>query len=284
MTTTARTRTVLYVPASRASAVERARELEVDVVILDLEDAVGPEDKAAARQAAVAAVSQRGFRAPLVGVRPNGADTPWGADDLSALSEALPDLVVVPKVETPMGLAGVLHVLPKALVWAMIETPPALCRLPAIAAAVADRTGSALMFGANDMIAAVGCEPGADRAPLHWAMSAVVFTARAYGLLAIDSVFNRLDDDAGLEAECAQGRRWGFDGKGLIHPRQIEIATRAFAPPPDQIAEAQTIVAAYDTPGAEAAGAIRIDGRMVERLHLDRARRLLALHAKTESA
>ncbi len=277
-------RSVLYVPASRASAVEKARGLEADVVILDLEDAVGPDDKDAAREAAIEALTAGGFRPATVGVRLNGSATPWGAEDLTAAAEARLDLIVVPKVETPAALAPIKAAMPDAAVWAMIETPAALFAVDAIAATLTDRPGSALMLGSNDLSAALGCDPGPDRAPLHWAMSAVVAAARAHDLLAIDAVFNALDDDDGLRAECSQGRRWGFDGKSLIHPRQIEITARAFSPTLEQIAEARAIVAAYDDPGAEGAGAIRVEGRMVERLHLDRARRLLALHAKTESA
>ena len=277
-------RTVLYLPASRPTAVAKARGLDVDVVLLDLEDAVGLDDKSSARQAAIDAVSEGGFRAPVLGVRLNGGDTPWGTDDLAAFSAASPTLVVAPKVESTEALTPVLNALPQAVVWAMIETPLALLRLDALASVLAERPGSGLMLGANDLAAALDCEPGVDRAPLHWAMSAVVAAARAYGLLAIDAVFNRLDDDAALKAECEQGRRWGFDGKGLIHPRQIEIAARAFSPSAEQVAEAQAIVAAYSTPDAATAGALRVNGQMVERLHLDRAQRLLALHAKTESA
>lgn len=279
-----RARSVLYVPASRASAVAKARGLEVDVVILDLEDAVGPGDKATARHMAVEALTAGGFRAATVGVRLNGSGSPWDAEDLAAAARAELDLIVVPKIEARAALTPIMAAVPDAAVWAMIETPAALFALETIAATLADRPGSGLMLGSNDLSAALGCGSGADRAPLHWAMSAVVAAARAHDLLAIDAVFNALDDDDGLRAECEQGLRWGFDGKSLIHPRQVEIATQAFSPTPEQIAQAQAIVAAYATPESRESGAILVHGRMVERLHLDRARRLLALHAKTESA
>lgn len=276
-------RTVLYLPASRARAVEKARGLDVDVIVLDLEDAVGPDDKPAARRSAVAALTARDFRAPSVGVRLNGAKTPWGGEDLTTTAVTRPDLLVVPKVESAADLAPVLEAAPGSAVWAMIETPAALFGLDAIGAALAGRPGSALMLGANDLAVALNCATEPDRGPLHWAMSAVVAAARAHGLLAVDAVFNDLEDPERFAAECGQARRWGFDGKSLIHPSQIDAARSAFTPSADELARARRIVAAYDEPRAQGQGAIRVDGVMVERLHLGRAQRVLALHAKAET-
>lgn len=277
-------RSVLYVPASRPGAVEKARGLACDVVVLDLEDAVGPDDKAAARAAAVEVIRAGGFRAPLVGARLNGVGTSWAVDDLAAMVGVSPGLVVLPKVDTPDELKPAVSALgPSTSIWAMIETPRSLFGLDAVAGALAERAGGGLMLGLNDLASALDCEPGADRTPLHAALSLTVAAARAHGLIAIDGVFNRLDDPEGLAAECAQGRRWGFDGKSLIHPSQVEAVNAAFTPSPEEVAKARAIVAAYEAREA-GAGAIRHEGGMIERLHLDRARRLLALHAKAETA
>ena len=268
-------RSVLYLPASNPRAVEKARTLPCDVVVLDLEDAVGPDDKAAARSAAVAALRRGGFQAPEVGVRVNGLDTDWGDADLAALHAAGPAFVVAPKVSTADQAAAVTARLPDGVtLWAMIETPRALFHLDAIAATPGL---GALMLGVNDLAAVLRCGAAPDRAPLKTAMSLTVAAARAHGLSPIDGVFNALDDDAGFEAECRQGRLYGFDGKSLIHPRQIAAANAAFAPSADDIAWAEAVVAAFDDPAHAGKGVLRVHGAMVERLHLARARDTLAL-------
>ncbi|RZJ89711.1 MAG: CoA ester lyase, partial [Brevundimonas sp.] len=212
-------RSVLFLPADNPRAVDKARGLDCDVAVLDLEDAVGPENKAAARAAAVEAVRQRGLR-PRLAVRVNAVDTPWGADDLTALAEAGAGLVVLPKVETPDTIADAARALGGgARLIAMIETPLALKNLWAIAEAGGGL--EALMLGVNDLAATLTTGPSPDREPLKPWLAAVVAAARLNGLAAIDGVFNRLDDPEGLAAECAQGRLYGFDGKSLIHPNQI---------------------------------------------------------------
>ncbi len=269
-------RSVLYLPASNPRAVEKARTLPCDVVVLDLEDAVGPDDKAAARDAAVAALRQGGFQAREAGVRINGLDTDWGDADLTALRNASPAFIVAPKVSTADQAAAVTARLPDgAALWAMIETPRALFHLDAIAATPGL---GALMLGVNDLAAMLRCGAAPDREPLKTAMSLTVAAARAHGLSPIDGVFNALDDDAGFEAECRQGRLYGFDGKSLIHPRQVAPANAAFAPSADDIAWAEAVVAAFDDPAHVGKGVIRVHGAMVERLHLARARDTLALH------
>lgn len=268
-------RSVLYLPASNPRAVEKARTLPADVLILDLEDAVAPEMKAAARDAAVRALAEGGFRG-AVGVRINGLDTPWGAADLRTLSAA--NIIVAPKVESADMVRALSAAMPSgAALWAMIETPAAVLRLDVIAGA--GGALDALMFGTNDLSAALGCGASPDREPLKAWLAATVAAARAHGLLAVDGVFNGIDDADGLTAECAQGRIYGFDGKSLIHPSQIEAANAAFAPSPAEVAHARAVVAAFAAPEAEGLGVIRVEGRMAERLHLSAAERLLARHA-----
>lgn len=269
-----RVRSVLYLPASNPRAIEKARTLDCDVAILDLEDAVAPDRKPEARAAAVEAVCAGGFDGRL-GVRVNALDTPWGADDLAAMAQAGASLVVAPKVETPEAVHALSAVLPaKTRLWAMIETPRALLDLTEIAGAGGALDG--LMLGVNDLAKTLGTGPSADREPFKPWLSLIVAVARTHRLLAIDGVFNRIDDAEGLAAETAQGRLYGFDGKSLIHPSQIDAANRAFSPSEAEIDQARAVVAAFAADGAEGLGAIRVGGAMVERLHLDQARMLLA--------
>ena len=269
-------RSILFLPASNPRAIEKARALPCDVAILDLEDAVAPEAKPAARAAAVEAVRAGGF-APRLGVRINGLDTPWGEADLTALGPTGVELIVVPKVEDAAAVRNLGSVVPAAAaLWAMIETPGALLELSAIARAVATAPLEALMLGVNDLAAGLGAGSAPDREPLKPWLAATVAAARAHGLLAIDGVYNDFGDAGGLAAECAQARLFGFDGKSLIHPSQIEPANAAFSPTPEEAAQARAIVAAFAAPEAAGRGAIRVGGRMVERLHLAAAQRLLA--------
>ncbi len=274
-------RSVLYLPASNARAIEKARSLACDVAILDLEDAVAPEAKIEARAAAVVAVRSGGF-GPRLGVRINALDTEWGADDLAALADTAVDLLVVPKVEDVTALKALTNRLPHGTaVWAMIETPRALLALNDIAAS--DGSLEALMLGTNDLAAMLRTSPSPDREPLKPWLAQMVATARAHDLLAIDGVFNRFSDTEGFAAECAQGRLYGFDGKSLIHPSQIERANAAFAPSEAEIAWARTVVAAFSLPESDGKGAIQIDGQMVERLHLSAAERTLATRFRKQA-
>jgi len=269
-------RSVLYLPASNPRAIEKARGLNADAVILDLEDAVAPDAKAEARQAAVAALTAGGFGA-RVGVRVNGLDTPWGADDLAALAGLNPDFVVAPKIESADGVHEVAARLPgDVALWIMIETPLSVLRLDQIAGAGAPL--AALMLGINDLGERMNLVLDAEREPLKPWLAAVVAAARGHGLLAIDGVVNATDDADRLEAECRQGRAFGFDGKSLIHPAQIAAANAAFSPSAEEVARAREVVVAFAAADAEGKGAIRVGYRMVERLHLDAAHRLLARH------
>lgn len=270
------TRSVLYLPASNPRAIEKARGLDCDAVILDLEDAVAPDAKADARQAAVDALQAGGFR-PRVGVRINGLDSPWSADDLAALRDLKPAFVVAPKIESPEAVREVAARLPDGVaLWIMIETPLSVLRLDSIAGAGAPL--AALMLGVNDLGEQMNLELDPDRDPLKPWLAAIVAAARGHDLLAIDGVVNATDDAARLDAECRQGRAFGFDGKSLIHPNQIAAANAAFSPSPEAVARAREIVAAFASADAEGRGAIRVGYRMVERLHLDAARRVLARH------
>ncbi|AQR61294.1 CoA ester lyase [Brevundimonas sp. LM2] len=272
------TRSVLFLPASNARAVEKARGLACDIAVLDLEDAVAPDQKLEARAAALEAVRAGGF-AGQVAVRVNALGTPWGEADLAALTRlcaqgARLDWIVAPKVEdagTVDAYEARMHA--GVTLCAMIETPRALFALPQIAAAGGPL--GALMLGVNDLAKTLGTGATPDREPLKPWLAATVAAAKAHGLAAIDGVFNRLDDPDGLAAECAQGRLYGFDGKSLIHPNQIAAAHAVFSPSEAEVEAAQAIVAAFAAPDAEGRGAIRVDGAMVERLHLVQAQALL---------
>ena len=265
-------RSALFLPASNPRAIQKARTLDCDVAILDLEDAVAPEAKADARAAAVQSVRAGGF-GPRLGVRINGLDTEWGADDLKALSGAGAALIVAPKVESADAARALTAALPSgARLWAMIETPRALMALDAIAGV---EGLEALMLGVNDLAATLRTGPSPDREPLKPWLAATVAAARAHGLLALDGVYNAFNDAEGFAAECAQGRLYGFDGKSLIHPSQIAPANAAFAPSEAELDWARAIVAAFAAPGAEGRGVLRVEGQMVERLHLSVAERVL---------
>ncbi len=264
-------RSVLFLPASNPRAVEKARGLDCDLAVLDLEDAVAPDDKPGARRAAAEAVGAGGF-APALGVRINGLDTPWGQADLAVLHDLPLAWVVAPKVETPETVRRLNEGLPAgARLLAMIETPLGLMNLPAIASA-GGRLGG-LMLGVNDLALALRTGPSPDREPLKPWLAALVAAARAHGLIAIDGVFNRFQDLEGFAAEAAQARLYGFDGKSLIHPSQIAPCHAAFAPTEAELARARAVVAAFD---GRSEGVAPLDGEMVERLHLHAAQRLLA--------
>ena len=278
-------RSVLYMPATNARAIEKARTLPADGLILDLEDAVAPEAKDAAREAARAAVKAGGFGAREVVIRINGLDTPWGEADLAAAAEAAPDAVLVPKVFSPEEVDAVgsrlrRHGAPeRTRVWAMVETPLAILRLDALASAARDVDSrlACLVMGTNDLAKEMRVATGGGRAPLLPALATAVTAARAHGLDVLDGVYNAHGDAAGFETECRQGREFGFDGKTLIHPNQVAAANAAFAPTEGELAEARAILAAFARPENRGRGVIALDGRMVERMHAEIAARTVAL-------
>lgn len=272
-----RRRSVLFMPASNPRALAKARDLPCDAVILDLEDAVAPEAKAAARGAALAATAD-GFGARACAVRINALDTPWGKADAAALAGAAGvAAVVVPKVSSAADLLAVRELLGAdgPPLWAMIETCEAILRLAEIVGAGADAGLDLLIAGTNDLAKEMRCRPGVAREPLIPALTQMVIAARSAGLTALDGVCNAIHDDARLVAECAQGAMLGFDGKTLIHPNQIAATHAAFGPSEAELAWARAVVAAFAAPEAAGKGAIRLDGAMVERLHLAEAERLL---------
>lgn len=279
-----RRRSALYLPASNARAIEKARGLACDVVILDLEDAVAPDAKAMARDQAIAAVRERGFGSRELVVRVNGVDTEWGADDLAALADAKPDAILVPKVDDAAGLARYAAALAGSdtPLWAMIETARSIFRLDEIAATAIDGPLAGFVMGTNDLAKEMGAELDVARAPFLGMLALSVAAARAYGLTILDGVFNDIEDADGLATQLRQAVAFGFDGKTLIHPGQVAACNTAFTPNADAVTRARAVVEAFATPENAAKGAIRLDGRMVERLHLHQARRTLA--AASENA
>jgi citrate lyase subunit beta/citryl-CoA lyase len=280
-------RSALYLPASNARAIEKARGLPADVIILDLEDAVAPDAKDAAREAAVAAVRAGGFGPREVAIRINGLDTSWGAADLAAVSTSGADAVVIPKVSSPedvLTVDGALSAAPAALqVWCMIETCAAMVRLEAIGAAAASTRMSLWIVGANDLGKEMGIRPTPGREALTGLLPLAVCAARAHGIVILDSVCNEFRDLDAFRAEAAQGRLYGFDGKSLIHPAQVEPANLMFGPEPAELHWAEKVIAAFALPENAGKGAIQVDGKMAELLHLDQARRLVARAAQIAS-
>lgn len=256
-------RSVLFLPASNPRAIAKARELGADMVVLDLEDSVREEDKATARDAAAAA-SQAGFGGRPVAIRVNPTDSRHYGEDVVAVRRSAADLVVLAKAESPKQVADAAWLMAKPVL-AMIETPRGVLDAAAIAPA-----SRGLVAGTNDLAATLGLPAAAGRRGLTYALQRIVLAARAAGVAAFDGVYNRLEADDGLIAECGEGRAFGFDGKSVIHPSQIEAVNEAFAPTDAELASAQRLIAAA-TGGAE-----RHEGRMIEDMHVEQARRLLA--------
>lgn len=274
-------RSVLFVPGSNPRALEKARSLAVDGLIFDLEDAVAPELKDAARAAAAAAAIAGGYAPRELIVRVNPLDTPWGHADLAAAATLPIDAVLLPKVENAervhltIALLDALGAPPELGVWCMIETP--LGVLAAAQIAGASPRLSALVLGTSDLTTDLHARETRDRLPLTTALGLVLLAARAHGRAVLDGVHLGLDDAEGFAAACRQGRDLGFDGKTLIHPQQIDPANAAFTPTPEEVARARRIIAAYTQASAAGKGAVRIEGRLVEALHVAEAGRTLAL-------
>jgi len=272
-------------PGSNTRAIEKARTLAVDAIILDLEDSIAPEGKAAARKQVSDAVTAGGFGPRELIVRINGLDTTWWLEDLDAAAKAKPDAVLIPKVSSPSQLEDVAERLVdisadhRIRIWAMMETPLAMLNAREIAAAADDVETrlAAFVMGTNDLAKETRAKITSGRvAMLPWLMSCVA-AARAYGLDILDGVFNDLADAEGFARECAQGRDMGFDGKTLIHPNQIAACNAAFSPSEEEVAQARKIIAAFELPENRNKGVVQLDGRMVERLHADMARRTVAI-------
>ena len=280
----ARLRSVLYMPGANERALVKARELPADALILDLEDAVAPAAKAQARDRVCAAAASGEYGSRVVTIRVNSIGTEWHADDVRAAAEAGPDAVVVPKVSSAAEVHGIERALRDAgapdatAIWAMLETPAAM--LDAAAIAQASPRLTVLVMGTNDLAAELYVESDparGDRGPLLAALSLCVLAARASGRTILDGVYNDVRDLEGFEAECREGRRYGFDGKTLIHPGQVEPCNRLFSPSAQEIEHAHRVIAAFDEAQAAGAGVVTVDGRMIENLHVASARRVLGL-------
>jgi len=278
-------RSVLYMPGSNARALEKAKSLPADALILDLEDAVAPEAKDTARKQVCAAVTAGGYGHRELVMRINALGTPWGAADLAAAAAAAPDAVLLPKPGTGAEIERAARALAEAgapdktRMWAMIETPLAILNLADIAAASrqAGARLACLVMGTNDLVKETRADLSVNRRPALYWLSATVTAARAYGLDVLDGVYNNFRDADGLRLECVHGRRLGFDGKTLIHPDQVATANAVFAPPEAEVAFARKIIAAFDRPESKGKGVITVEGRMVELLHAEMARRTVAI-------
>jgi len=276
-------RSCLYVPGANARAIEKAKSLPADAVILDLEDAVAPDEKAGARDAVLDAVDDRAYGAREVVIRVNALETEWGRDDLNMAVSAGVDAVLVPKITRGKDVRAINRFLndagasPELGLWVMIETPLAVLNIKKIAKASAKTRLSGFVMGTNDLAKELDAEPTPDRLAFLFSLSAALAAARAYGLAVIDGVYNDINNDAGLLAECRQGRVLGFDGKSLIHPAQIETANRAFSPSEAELSHAKDVVEAFTRPENRGKGVISLKGQMVELLHLQQAERVIAI-------
>jgi citrate lyase subunit beta / citryl-CoA lyase len=273
-------RSVLYMPGANERALDKATGLPADALILDLEDAVAPDAKAEARDRVCSAAADGRYGHREVAIRANGIDTAWFADDVAAIAQAGPDALLVPKVGSVEDVRTIEAGLERGgapdrtRIWAMLETPSAVLRAEAICAA-SDRL-AVLVMGTNDLAKEFRAEHVPGRAPLLTALSWCVIAARDAGKVILDGVYNSLDDPDGFEAECRQGREFGFDGKTLIHPKQLEPCNRIFAPSDDEVAHARQVIDAFEAAQREGRGVVTVNGRMIENLHVEQARRTVA--------
>ena len=266
-------RSVLYIPGSKPRALEKARTLAVDAIIFDLEDAVAVEEKPAARALLVQTLREADYGSRARIVRINGFDTPWGRDDVAALAGVAVEAILIPKVNRPADLQAVAEAIADVPLWAMLETAAGILGAAAIAA---HPRLSGMVMGTNDLARELGARFRPDRLALQAGLGLCLLAARAQGRIIIDGVYNAYLDEAGLAAECAQGRDMGFDGKTLIHPAQLAIANAAFAPSDAEIELARRQIAAFDDATAKGLGVAVVDGQIVENLHIVTARQMLA--------
>jgi len=273
-------RSVLYMPGANERALEKAATLPADALILDLEDAVAPDAKADARARVRDAVGEDRYGRREVAIRVNGLDTGWFRDDVAAVAAAGPDAVLVPKVDSADDVATIERALADAgvpdetSIWAMLETPAAVLHAEAICTA-SDRL-TVLVMGTNDLAKELQVPHLPGRAPLATSLSWCVLAARHGGKVIIDGVHNDLEDTEGFADECRQGRELGFDGKTLIHPKQLEVCNATFAPSEAEVAEAHEVIAAYVAAQEEGRGVVTVRGRMIEALHVEQARQTVA--------
>lgn len=266
-------RSVLYIPASKPRALDKARGLHVDAIIFDLEDAVTIDEKVAARATLKEALDQGGYGARFKIVRINGFDTKWGADDAKAVTDMGADAVLLPKVASPEDLDALAAITGDLAIWAMMETPRGMINASAIAS---HPKLEGMVMGTNDLAKELQCRARADRMPMLTSLQLCLLAAKAEGLVIVDGVYNAFKDDEGLKAECEQGRDMGFDGKTLIHPAQVAVTNDAFAPSAEEIELAERQIAAFEEIEAAGQGVAVVDGRIVENLHVASAREILA--------
>lgn len=278
-------RSCLYMPGANARALEKARDLPADTLILDLEDAVAPDAKEEARAAVLAAVKAGGYGQREIVIRMNGLDTPWGHDDLRAIATSGADAVLAPKVTGPRDIERLSTLLKEAgapdtmALWVMIEMPLAILSIKDIAAASIGTHLTTFVMGTNDLAKEYRARMTPDRLAFQTALQLSVAAARAYGLTAIDGVYNDIKNESGFRNECEQGRDLGFDGKTLIHPSQLEEANRIFAPSPHDVEQAKAVIEAFADPANAGKGVLKVNGKMTELLHLEEARRVVEMDA-----
>jgi citrate lyase subunit beta/citryl-CoA lyase len=276
-------RSVLYMPGANERALEKAQTIPADALILDLEDAVAPDAKAEARERVCAAAASGAYGAREVAIRANGIGTAWHDDDLAAIAAAGPAAVVVPKIDAAADVHAIERALEAGgapdhtLIWAMLETPIAM--LSALEICRSSERLAVLVMGTNDLAKELQAAHVPGRQPLLAGLGQCLLAARAAGKVILDGVYNDIKDEAGFLAECEQGRDLGFDGKTLIHPSQVDPCNATFAPTPDEVARAERIIAAFEEAEADGRGVVTVDGRMIENLHVDQARRTLAIAA-----
>lgn len=266
-------RSVLYIPASKPRALDKARGLHVDAIIFDLEDAVTIDEKVAARATLKEALDQGGYGARFKIVRINGFDTKWGADDAKAVTDMGADAVLLPKVASPEDLDALAAITGDLAIWAMMEMPRGMINASAIAS---HPKLEGMVMGTNDLAKELQCRARADRMPMLTSLQLCLLAAKAEGLVIVDGVYNAFKDDEGLKAECEQGRDMGFDGKTLIHPAQVAVTNDAFAPSAEEIELAERQIAAFEEIEDAGQGVAVVDGRIVENLHVASAREILA--------
>ncbi|MBS0526574.1 MAG: CoA ester lyase [Proteobacteria bacterium] len=279
-------RSVLYMPGANTRALEKARTLPADALIFDLEDAVAPDAKEAARANVVAAARSKAYGKREIAIRCNGLMTPWGKADVAAIATSGADAILVPKVESAGDVATIVAALegagaPKSMaVWAMMETPLGILRAEEIAAA--HKRLRLFVMGTNDLVKDMRARHTPMRLPMITALGIGMLAARAHGLTILDGVYNDIQDTDGFRAVCRQGVEMGFDGKTLIHPSQLEPCNEIFAPSSSELEMAGRIVTAFKAAQAAGKGVVTVDGRMIENLHVEQAERALALAAAIE--
>ena len=280
-------RSILYMPGSNARALEKAKSLKADGYIFDLEDAVAPDAKQVARENIVKAIRENDYGNREIVIRVNAIGTPWVHDDIKAACEVGPDAILIPKVEDGETINTIHNLImgfdaPKTMkIWAMIETPNGVLNAQEIAGS--DDILECLVMGTSDLVNDLGARHTVDRAPLYYSLGHAVLAARTTGVSIIDGVHLDLNDDDGYRASCVQGRDFGFDGKSLIHPKQIDMANRIFGPDEDEVDQANQIIAAYEDALSKGDGIALLDGKLIENLHVENAKRTLHMAKIIES-